>query len=205
VEATAVPPALAALGNCPACGEAPLSALACLRCGAVLARRPEASAFEDLGLPRAIGLDLDAAERTYLRLSRLLHPDFHGGADPQTVERANRNSALLNEAWETLSDDARRAESLLELHAPGALEAAKALSPAFLMEAMETSEQVESAGGDPAALAALRGRVEAEVAARLADVTSEARWNPPDPRHLATTLHELRTLRRILRDLENSA
>ena len=205
MEATVVPPALDALGNCPACGEAPLSALACLRCGAVLTRHPQASAFEDLGLPRSVGLDLDAAERTYLRLSRLLHPDFHGGADAATVERANRNSALLNEAWDTLSDPARRAEFLLELLAPGALEAAKTLSPAFLMEAMELSEQVEQAAGDTEALAALREQVEGEVAARLAEVTATARWNPPDPRRLATTLHELRTHRRILRDLENSA
>jgi curved DNA-binding protein CbpA len=187
--------------TCPHCGAAPGSTLACRACGALLDEPAGATHFARLGLPEGPGLDLAAAERSYLSLSRALHPDFHGGAGEAAVERANRATALLNEAWSVLSRPAERLEYLLDLRAPGALEAAKQLPAAFLASAMELSEEAEAAVKRPAQAAALAARVRAEVDTRLAAVLRPGAWQAPDARALATTLHELRVLRRVLRDL----
>jgi molecular chaperone HscB len=186
---------------CPRCGAALQSTLACLACGALLDEPAGATLFQRLGLPASADLDAAAAERTYLRLSRALHPDFHGGADEAATDRANAATAALNEAWSVLSDPASRAEYLLELLEPGVLERSKQLSPAFLGRAMELSEEAEAAARDPVAAARLRARVAAEADARLAAVLAPAAWEAPDTRRLATALHELRVLRRVLRDL----
>jgi molecular chaperone HscB len=160
----------------------------------------EVTHFERLGVPAAPDVDLALAERNYLRLSRALHPDFQTAGDEAAADRANDATARLNEAWSVISDPQARAEYLLELRDPGAMERAKTLSPAFLAEAMELSEEAEAAAGTSAA-AALSARVRADADARLASVLAPAAWTAPDTRRLATTLHELRVLRRVLRDL----
>jgi molecular chaperone HscB len=161
----------------------------------------EVTHFERLGVPAAPDVDLALAERNYLRLSRTLHPDFQPAGDEAAAERANDATARLNEAWSVISDPEARAEYLLELRDPGAMDRAKTLSPAFLAEAMELSEEAEAAAKDPAAAAVLRARVQADTDARLVAVLRPAAWVQPDTRRLATTLHELRVLRRVLRDL----
>ncbi len=180
---------------CSSCGEPALSTLACLACGAVEDERGEADHFARLGLPRSPSLDAALLERRYLQLARRLHPDFHGGGAPDLVARVNRHAALLNEARETLGDDDARREYLLELLRPGALERHKQLAPAFLMEALELSEQAEGAAD-----AALRARLDAEIDARRATLADAALWTDPDAARLATLLHELRVFRRIRRD-----
>jgi len=190
-----------ALAACPNCGAGLQSSLACLACGALLDEAAGASHFQRLGLPPAANVDLQAAERNYLRLSRALHPDFHGGEGEAARERANAASARLNEAWSVISNPPERAEYLLELLEPGVMDRTKQLSPAFLAEAMELSEEVEGAGADPAATERLRARVRADADARLAAILQPAAWTQPDTHKLATALHELRVVRRVLRDL----
>jgi len=195
----------AATTACPRCGAALQSTLACLACGALLDEPADATHFQRLGLPATTALDAAAAERNYLRLSRALHPDFHGGADEAATGRANAATAVLNEAWSVLSEPASRAEYLLELLEPGVMERSKQLSPAFLAEAMDLSEEADAAARDPRAAAGLRARVQAEADTRLASVLAPGAWVEPDARRLATTLHELRVLRRVLRDLGKPA
>jgi molecular chaperone HscB len=191
---------------CPRCGKPPASTLACLDCGHVLAEPGGANHFARLGLPAAIDVDERLLEANYLRLSRALHPDFHGGADEATRQVANRNSSLLNEAFQALSDEQARAEYLLELVDPGALDRAKTLAPGFLMEAMELSESVaEARGADAAALSALVARVREDIAKRRDVVAAPASWSDPDTQRLATLLHEQRVLRRVLRDAEGAS
>ena len=192
---TAAPP------TCPRCGAGLQSTLACLQCGALLDEPADATHFQRLGLPQTAAFDLAAAERNYLRLSRALHPDFQTAGDEAAADLANTASARLNEAWSVLSDPESRAEYLLELIDPGVMDRSKTLAPAFLAEAMELSEEAEAAARDPSVAAALRKRVQVDSDARLADVLRPAAWESPDTRRLATTLHELRVLRRVLRDL----
>jgi Fe-S protein assembly co-chaperone HscB len=187
---------------CPACGKPLRSTLACLACGRLLEERADADHFARLGATRSPHVDRDAVEATYIRLSRLLHPDFHGGEGDEALERANRGSALLNEAWSVLTDDASRQEYLLELVAPGALERNKVLPPAFLAESLELSEELEDAqrGEDARAAAAVVERVRQAMSERDAVLDDPASWAAGDTARLARLLHEQRVYRRILRD-----
>lgn len=187
---------------CPACRQPPRSTLACLACGRLLDEGPGADHFARLGAPRSPRVDRAALESAYIRLSRLLHPDFHGGESEGQRGLANRSSALLNEAWSVLTDDQGRYEYLVELLDPGALERNKALPPAFLGQAMELSEELEDvlAGDDQRAAAGITARVRAAMAERAATLDDPANWQAPDTARLARLLHEQRVYRRILRD-----
>lgn len=188
--------------SCPGCDEPLQSTLACLACGRVLDEPADADHYARLGLRPEDGFDHDAIEARYLRLSRALHPDFHGQADEAARERANRHSALLNEAWNTLADDTARAEYRLGRTDPDALERHKQLEPSFLMEAMELSEEGEHC--DAATRDRLTGQVRAEIARRDERLADDSAWSPPDTAELAVLLHELRVYNRILRDLETA-
>jgi molecular chaperone HscB len=169
------------------------------------------------------------AELNYLKLSRLLHPDFQAGVDEPTQGLAVRNSALLNEAWKTLNDDQLRSEYLLELYDPGVLERHKTLSPEFLMEAMEVSEELDDAQiqGCKETIRKIAGSARSEIETRMKDVASACsatiariahegpepgetlpakRLNPHDwnTDQIAVLLHQARVYRRILRDTENA-
>lgn len=214
-----------ALPSCPSCARPPTSSLACLHCGRLLEEPAGTNDFERLGLSPDVPFDAAAAERNYLRLSRALHPDFKTGGDAAALELAVSHSAALNEAWRTLTDDQARAESLLELHHPGALERHKTLAPDFLMEALELSEEIEQANAEGCAetirrlasearraletrmsgVAAACGSTIARIAraGEMPDVPERERrlhpheWNSA---RVATLLHQARVYRRILRD-----
>ena len=158
--------------------------------------------FERLGIPAEPVVDLDLAERNYLRLSRELHPDFQTAGDEAAAERANEATARLNEAWAVISDPEARAEYLLELRDPGVMDRSKTLSPAFLAQAMELSEEADEARHNAQAATRLRVQVQADVETRLAEVLDPAAWRDPETGRLAVALHEIRVLQRVLRDLE---
>lgn len=213
------------LSPCPACGAAPQSSLACLSCGHLLSEPAGADHFLRLGLDRDLLFDKAQAEAAYLKLSRLLHPDCKAGASEDELLLAVAHSATLNEAWRVLTDDQLRAEYLLELHHPGSLEQHKTLSPAFLMEAIELSEELEGAKDDGCADTIRRITSEANKAvaermtgvaeacgstinrilhqdARSAEREADRKLHPHEwhTERIATLLHQARMFRRILRD-----
>jgi hypothetical protein len=59
-----------------------------------------------------LGVDRDATtaviRRAYLAKARLVHPDFHVGADGGTRAEAERQMRQLNEAWGVLGDERNR-------------------------------------------------------------------------------------------------
>ena len=69
---------------CPACGADLRSPLVCESCGRLLRVAAPPSPFEVLGLEPAQALDVAAARKRLLALSRSLHPDLHGSADAAT-------------------------------------------------------------------------------------------------------------------------
>jgi molecular chaperone HscB len=135
---------------CPGCGAELETPIACAACGRLLAAADGVTPFAVLGLEPAARADAEDLRRRLLRFSRLVHPDFFGAAGSEQRALAERNTALLNEAWRVVSDDAVRADWLVR-HLGGPGEADERQMPqAFLMEVLEWNEALEEARGAPA-------------------------------------------------------
>ena len=104
--------------TCWSCGaaRAPADAL-CPSCGKVQAPSPGTvrDKFAVLGLPRSFDLDEGQVDERFRALSRKLHPDRFARASAKERRFSLEQTTLLNDAYRTLRDPARRAEHLLEL------------------------------------------------------------------------------------------
>jgi molecular chaperone HscB len=97
--------------------------------------------FEVFGLPRLLGIETAALEKTFHELSRRYHPDYFSTASPAEKTQAVRMTALLNDAYRTLRHPVRRVEYLLninELKPDGSK-----VPQSLLMEVFEINEQLE--------------------------------------------------------------
>ncbi|TMB36431.1 MAG: Fe-S protein assembly co-chaperone HscB, partial [Deltaproteobacteria bacterium] len=104
--------------TCWSCGadRAPADAL-CPSCAKV---QPPAAGnapdkFAVLGLPRGFELEARQLDERFRTLSRKLHPDRFARATARERRFSLEQTTLLNDAYRTLQDPARRAEHLLEL------------------------------------------------------------------------------------------
>jgi len=97
--------------------------------------------FEVFGLPRTLGIDLAALEKTFHHLSRRYHPDYFTTAPPAEKTQAVRMTALLNDAYRTLRNPVRRVEYLLSLY--GFKSDGSKVPQSLLMEVFEINEQLE--------------------------------------------------------------
>jgi molecular chaperone HscB len=97
--------------------------------------------FEVFGLPRVLGIDLAALEKTFHELSRRYHPDYFTTASPAEKTQAVRMTALLNDAYRTLRNPVRRVEYLLSLY--GFKSDGSKVPQSLLMEVFEINEQLE--------------------------------------------------------------
>jgi len=97
--------------------------------------------FEVFGLPRILGIDLAALEKTFHELSRKYHPDYFSTASPAEKTQAVRMTALLNDAYRTLRHPVRRVEYLLSLY--GLKPDGSKVPQSLLMEVFEINEQLE--------------------------------------------------------------
>ncbi len=89
-------------------------------------------------------IDLPTLRREFLRLQSKSHPDLHSGANKA---RAEGTSALINEAYKTLSSPLLRAQYLLHLNGIDVAEdeTAKIDDEELLMEVLEAREVIEGA------------------------------------------------------------
>ena len=97
--------------------------------------------FEVFGLPRILGIDLAALEKTFHELSRRYHPDYFTTAPAAEKTQAVRMTALLNDAYRTLRNPVRRVEYLLSLF--GFKSDGSKVPQSLLMEVFEINEQLE--------------------------------------------------------------
>jgi molecular chaperone HscB len=96
--------------------------------------------FEVLGLAARFDLEPQAVRRAFLARAAAVHPDHAAGEDS-----ADEASAALNRAKAALENPERRANALLErLGGPGKRED-RSLPAGFLMQIMETREEIEGA------------------------------------------------------------
>jgi molecular chaperone HscB len=191
----------------------------CAACGALLPPDDGADLFVVLGLPRTYAVDLGAAEAAYKQLSRQLHPDRFATADPRARRASLAHTVRLNQAWRTLKDPVRRAEYLLELagvdvasddspaDSDGDRKTRKiSVPPAFLLEILELSDDLQSAqrAGDAVKVAFLTGEIRgraAQTLTALASALEVGSASQPDAARLdqaARALIELRYYQRFL-------
>ena len=160
--------------------------------------------FDILGLPPSFELDLQAAEKRYRDLSRVLHPDKHVGSGPGERRLALGKAVEVNEAWRLLRDPLRRAEALFRRAGVDIREGTEPKAdPAFLMEMMDQREALSEAKakGDKKAAerlgSAIRAREKA-VMARLSHAFGDAPESGAELARLVPLLGELRYYRRFL-------
>ncbi len=133
--------------------------------GEIEAVPAEIDHFALLGFERRFGVDAEALESAFYRLSRRLHPDFFMDAPAAVRVRSLEATARVNAAYQTLREPAARAAYLVELES-GALAENDAKPPAELLEEIfEAREAVE----------ALRPRGDAEDGERLRERIGAAR------------------------------
>ena len=197
--------------SCSQCGAALETPLGCEACGALF-QTEALTPYEIFGLAPGTSPDARELKRRLLRFSRLTHPDFHGNGPEEERARAERNTALLNEAHEILSDDFARADWIIR-HLGGPAESDERQMPtAFLMEVLEWNETLEEARNEPAdaplpaALGVLETTWNNERRTNLDAVLARL---DPLPRNGASALTEarrqlnaVRYLDRALRELE---
>lgn len=101
------------------------------------------NAFDILKVPRSFSIDEQQVRRNYLQRSAACHPDRF--TDPVQQADAAEESARLNDAYQTLLDPEKRANTLIALHGGPAKEDDQSLPPDLLMEVMEAREELEAA------------------------------------------------------------
>jgi molecular chaperone HscB len=138
--------------KCWQCGGevAPADAL-CPSCGKVQPPPPAGTGvdkFALLGFGQSLDLDEAALDEKFRGLSRKLHPDRFARASAQERRHSLEQTTLLNDAYKTLKDPARRAEHLLELRG---VKGEPKMSPEFLEQTLEDRERLmeAKASGQP--------------------------------------------------------
>jgi len=133
---------------CPVCEATLTTPLVCLNCKTLLSTEGrEVSPFEALGVERRWEIDPKQLKRALLDLSRHVHPDYFATAEPEQRELAEQASATLNEAFETLRDDPRRADWLVRALGGPSDSEERQMPQAFLMQVLEWNEVLEEARG----------------------------------------------------------
>ncbi len=117
--------------------------------------------FEVFELPQMLGIDTKALEKKFYSLSRQYHPDYFTNAPAEERSRALRMTALLNDAYRTLRQPARRVEYLLSLY--GLKADGSKVPQSILMEVFEINEHLEdirmSGNADPAQFEDLKRQI----------------------------------------------
>jgi molecular chaperone HscB len=99
--------------------------------------------FELFSLPVTFIIDKASLKKRFYQMSREFHPDYHtlASEDQQTV--VTEKYAMINKAFNVLSDDFSRRQYILET--TGLLTGSDdKLPPSFLMEMMDLNEEIES-------------------------------------------------------------
>ncbi len=164
--------------RCTTCSQPLESPICCTSCGQLNADPiGRCSYFELFGLPVDFDIDEQSLHRTYLSLTRSVHPDVAGHASQEKRHDALAISSEMNRAYLTLRDPVLRAEYLLSLVGEPGTSEDRAVSPDLLGEVMTIREEIEEArqAGDQASLEDLKQQVAAKQQACMESIVSLAR------------------------------
>ena len=104
-----------------------------------------AEPFELLNLPVTYQIDLTELENVYLRLSRMVHPDYFGTTGGPEKRLSEDLSARLNNAYRLLKDPLARSDFLLTRSGGPAASHDKRVPPDLLGEVLDLREKIEQA------------------------------------------------------------
>ena len=162
--------------------------------------------FAVLGLPRRYDVDAAALDEQFRALSRKLHPDRFARASAKERRFSLEQITLVNDAYRTLRDPARRAEHLLELRGIRPL-SDTAMPEEFLEEAMADREKLLEArmegGKDGVEQLAAGIRQKRDVA--MEEIERVLRASEPGPADLSRVSGLLARLRYYARYLDEAA
>ncbi|MFT5220331.1 MAG: molecular chaperone HscB [Planctomycetota bacterium] len=101
--------------------------------------------FELFSLPADFRLDINNLRAEQQRLQASFHPDRFVGSDEQQKRMSIQVASWINQAFEILSNDVKRAIYLLEIVGAGEQNEAETTSDTqFLMEQIELREEIEA-------------------------------------------------------------
>lgn len=200
------------MSTCPKCGRELETPLGCSSCGVLFSPEPAPNPFETFGLAPRFDLDAADLKKRLLRFSRVLHPDYFGASDEATRAKAERNTALLNGAYEVLGDPVQRADWLVRsLGGPSESEQ-RAMPKAFLIEVLEWNEALDAAresqpgSAERASLGeldrTLREQRESTLAALASLLTPLPPRASPNLAEARSQINALRYLEKTLADIE---
>ncbi len=104
----------------------------------------EANYFDLFGLPVSFRPDAQALKKSYYKLSRQYHPDFHTDAGAEEQDRVASMAEHINTGFQTLSDQASCMKYILEMKGLLSDVGAQSLPQNFLFDMMELNEEIDS-------------------------------------------------------------
>jgi molecular chaperone HscB len=195
--------------TCWSCGaaRAPADAL-CPSCGKVQPPPPGVARdkFAVLGVPLRYDIDDAGLDERFRALSRKLHPDRFARASAKERRFSLEQTTLVNDAYRTLQNPARRAEHLLELRGVRPV-SDTAMPEEFLEEAMADREKLLEArmedGND--GVEQLAAGIRKKRDAAMEEIGRALRAPEPGPSDLSRVSELLARLRYYARYLDEAA
>lgn len=161
--------------------------------------------FELFALPVRFAIDDAALTHRFRELQKQLHPDRYAAAPAAERRWSMQAASHVNEGFQTLKSELRRATYLLSLHGISLDEETDTqMSPMFLMAQMEyreALEQAESASDPLPEIDALRRQVRQAIAEQVGEFERAA--GESDWVQARTTVRQWQFLDKLTRELKS--
>jgi len=116
--------------------------------------------FDIYEIEPSFSISENELKKKYLVLQKKFHPDRFAHSSIEEQKTALINSSLINDAYQVLKDDIRRAKYLLECNG---VEITNHTNPAFLMRQMEYEEKIEDHSNDKNQLLSIQKELQEEL------------------------------------------
>jgi molecular chaperone HscB len=116
--------------------------------------------FDIYEIEPSFSISENELKKRYLVLQKKFHPDRFAHSSIEEQKTALINSSLINDAYQVLKDDIRRAKYLLECNG---VEITNHTNPAFLMKQMEYEEKIEAHSNDKNQLLSIQKELQEEL------------------------------------------
>ncbi|MBL6727097.1 MAG: Fe-S protein assembly co-chaperone HscB [Methylophilaceae bacterium] len=116
--------------------------------------------FDIYEIEPSFSISENELKKRYLVLQKKFHPDRFAHSSIEEQKTALINSSLINDAYQVLKDDIRRAKYLLECNG---VEITNHTNPAFLMKQMEYEEKIEDHSNDKNQLLSIQKELQEEL------------------------------------------